>query len=419
MKLVIASLLVCLALALGGERKRYDGYQLIKLTPTTKQQLDVIRQFEDSDKFIFLSDIGNINSDIYVIVHPDEVSVFVSYISAYKIQRVLENPDIQQDLDSMWERLDSQKAFDINDYNRLEDIEAQIDVWNNACVSGFECSIENLGNSYEGRPIKLLKIEKAGENRKIMWMDSTIHAREWLAPATVLKIANAIFTGENADATRLLNTYDWYFVFVMNPDGYVYTWDGDRFWRKSRNPNAGSSCIGTDLNRNYDYRWGFGGSSTNPCSTTYRGTSAGSEPETKAVQTKALAIGSRVLSWVSVHTSGNMWLSAFGYLEPSGVCGEPTDYNDIYSVAEATAEAVMDTFGTTWTYGSACTTIYPASGITVDYTYGAAGIKYSYTPELRGPGFNPGPNAITPSYQEVWNGIVAMIRKIEEIENNK
>ena len=29
----------------------------------------------------------------------------------------------------------------------------------------------------------------------------------------------------------------------------------DRFWRKSRNENPGSSCIGTDLNRNYNVYW--------------------------------------------------------------------------------------------------------------------------------------------------------------------
>lgn len=58
----------------------------------------------------------------------------------------------------MWERLDKKKAFDINDYNRLEDIESQIDAWRTSCVSGFQCSEENLGNTFEGRPIRLLKV---------------------------------------------------------------------------------------------------------------------------------------------------------------------------------------------------------------------------------------------------------------------
>jgi len=419
--LIVACLLAVLALFASGERQRFDDHQLIKLTPKTTQHLNALRQFEDNEKIIFLNDISGVDRDVYAIVAPEEVSVFVSYISSYGIERHLENANIQDDLDEMWERLDNKKNFDLNDYNRLEDIETQIVAWKDACVTGFECSIENLGNSIENRPINLLKIEKPGSNpdRKIIWMDSTIHAREWLAPATVLKIANAIFTRENNDATRLLDNYDWYFVFVMNPDGYVWSWDSNRFWRKSRNVNAGSSCIGTDLNRNYDYQWNSGGSSGSPCSDTYRGTSGGSEPETQAIQNKARALGSRVLTWVSVHTAANMWLSAYGYADEFGNCVDPPNYADIKDVADTTIQAIMDTFGTLWTAGSACRTIYTASGITVDYTYGAAGIKYSFTPELRGPGFNPGTGAIQPSYTEVWNGMVAMVKRIEEIENLK
>ena len=56
--------------------------------------------------------------------------------------------------------------------------------------------------------------------------------------------------------TSLLNRYNFYFIPVMNPDGYAYSWEQDRFWRKSRNVNSLTNCIGTDLNRNYDAHWG-------------------------------------------------------------------------------------------------------------------------------------------------------------------
>lgn len=51
--------------------------------------------------------------------------------------------------------------------------------------------------------------------------------------------------------------------------------------------------------------------------------------------------------------------------------------------------------------------------------YDKVNIKYSFTPELRGPGFDPSEDAIEPSFQENWNGLVAVVRKIEEIEGNK
>ena len=69
---------------------------------------------------------------------------------------------------------------------------------------------------------------------------------------------------------------------MLNPDGYAFTWDGDRMWRKNRNPNNGSSCKGVDLNRNYDAEWMHAGSSSSKCSSVYAGTSAFSEPESQA-----------------------------------------------------------------------------------------------------------------------------------------
>lgn len=44
------------------------------------------------------------------------------------------------------------------------------------------------------------------------------------------------------------------------------------------------------------------------------------------------------------------------------------------------------------------------------------GIKYSFTPELRGGGFNPDKSQIELSFQEMWNGIVAMIAEMKAVE---
>ena len=57
------------------------------------------------------------------------------------------------------------------------------------------------------------------------------------------------------------------------------------YWRKNRQPTPGSSFVGTDLNRNYGYRWGGGGrTSSNPQAITYRGPKAFSAPEARAVR---------------------------------------------------------------------------------------------------------------------------------------
>ena len=49
----------------------------------------------------------------------------------------------------------------------------------------------------------------------------------------------------------------------------------------------------------------------------------------------------------------------------------------------------------------------------MDYVKESAGVKYTFTPELRGTDFVISPTQIDPSFREVWNGIKAMVTSIE------
>ena len=52
------------------------------------------------------------------------------------------------------------------------------------------------------------------------------------------------------------------------------------------------------------------------------------------------------------------------------------------------------------------------TGGTDDYAKGAAGIKYAFCPELRGTNFVINKNQITPSFNEIWAGVIAMVDTI-------
>ena len=71
--------------------------------------------------------------------------------------------------------------------------------------------------------------------------------------------------------------------------GYQYTFDHERLWRKNLRDNNGDGQVsagdGVDPNRNFAEHWGYDneGSSPDPADETYRGPSAGSEPETQAL----------------------------------------------------------------------------------------------------------------------------------------
>ncbi len=65
-----------------------------------------------------------------------------------------------------------------------------------------------------------------------MYVDAGIHSREWIGPASVAYMVDRLVKGEGDD--DLTEKMDWYFVFVVNPDGYDFTWTEDRQWRKTR-----------------------------------------------------------------------------------------------------------------------------------------------------------------------------------------
>src|SRR5690606_34232268 len=73
--------------------------------------------------------------------------------------------------------------------------------------------------------------------------------------------------------------------------------------------------VGVDLNRNYDYKWGFDeiGSSPEDWSDVYRGPSPASEPEVKAVKYLCGQKGFDIA--FNHHSYGNALLYPFGYAE--------------------------------------------------------------------------------------------------------
>jgi murein tripeptide amidase MpaA len=114
-------------------------------------------------------------------------------------------------------------------------------------------SVIEIGRSYEGRPIRVVKLSN-GPGKSAIFFDSVLHAREWIGPPTLLFAINEL-TENLAYNQALLDANDWYFLLVANPDGFIFSWTDDRLWRKSRSPNANTVCFGTDLNRNFDQHW--------------------------------------------------------------------------------------------------------------------------------------------------------------------
>jgi carboxypeptidase T len=244
-----------------------------------------------------------------------------------------------------------------------------------------------IGRSYQGRNIWLVKVSdnvNLDENEPEVLFDGLHHAREHMTLEMTLAILRWLVEGYGSDdeVTRLVNTREVWIVIAVNPDGAIYDISGGKFhlWRKNRQPNAGSSYIGTDLNRNYSYRWGCcGGSDTAPGSNLYRGAKAFSAPETRVMRdfVESRVVGGRqqIRTAITFHTSGRLVMWPYGYTYTD----LPTDMT---RVDHETFVAIGRRMAASNGYKpEQASDLYISSGTFRDWLYGTQRI-FSYTFEL-------------------------------------
>ena len=131
-------------------------------------------------------------------------------------------------------------------------------------------ALSSIGKSYKGRDLWVAKVSDnvaTDESEPEVMLDSLHHAREHLSLEQNLAVLRWLTEGYGTDSriTDIVNSREVWIIFAVNPDGAEYDLTGSpyRAWRKNRQPNAGTTAIGTDLNRNYGYRWACcGGSSS-------------------------------------------------------------------------------------------------------------------------------------------------------------
>ncbi|KAL7286392.1 hypothetical protein TKK_0019344 [Trichogramma kaykai] len=263
-------------------------------------------------------------------------------------------------------------------YHRLEDIHEYMDYLANTYPQ--VCSVMSIGKSVQGRDLKVIRISRGLSNAPALWIDGGIHAREWISPAAVTYLIDYLV--EHSDQLQ----EDYYILPVVNPDGYEYTFRGDRLWRKNRaNPQKGGSCIGVDLNRNFGYRWGGMGTSKQPCREIYAGSGAFSEPETRAIKDFFQTSAANFQAYLTFHSYGQYILYPWGYDRRV-----PPDYKELEAVGRRMAEAMRLAGGANshYTVGNSATTLYAAAGGADDWAKANQKIKYTYTVELRDRGQN-------------------------------
>ncbi|OWK52962.1 Carboxypeptidase O [Lonchura striata] len=211
--------------------------------------------------------------------------------------------------------------------------------------------------------------------------------------------------------SRFLQNLDLYVLPVLNIDGYIYSWEEDRLWRKSRSPFENGTCYGTDLNRNFNSSWGSVGVSFNCSSDVFCGSGPESEPETRAVAQFIQSKKSDVLCYLTIHSYGQLILTPYGFTTKP-----PSNNEELMQVAKEAAAALTGKYGTSYRVGSTALILYSNSGSSRDWAH-TIGIPLSYTFELRDTGthgFVLPANQIQPTCEETMLAVTTIIDYVDK-----
>ncbi|MBD2089707.1 hypothetical protein H6F67_07555 [Microcoleus sp. FACHB-1515] len=255
---------------------------------------------------------------------------------------------------------------------------------------GYDIFSLELGNKRTNRSDRASQQQYGPKGKPILFIQSSIHAREYTIAELVTRFAEQLVAGygNDAESTYLLDHFDIRLVPYVNPDGRKFAEQGYS-WRKNTNSNPDGSenpvpfpSYGVDLNRNYASKWGEipDGASTDPADLTYQGPAPFSEPESQTMRDYLLqtfrdrkgdndsdpAPDDTAGIYYDVHSFGNLLLYPFGWTSApapnrdglrsmglkvgyfTGVDGEAYDVQQsigLYPTSGTTDDWVYDTFG--------------------------------------------------------------------------
>jgi carboxypeptidase T len=270
----------------------------------------------------------------------------------------------------------------------------------------------SIGKSVEGRDIWAIHINTSDEallesksSKPGFIIMGAHHAREHLSVEIPLMFLQHLLNNrQDSRVSALLDQRDIWIIPIVNPDGKEYDIATGRYrmWRKNRRDNR-DGRFGVDLNRNYGYKWGTGGSSKDTGNDTYMGPAPFSEPETQAVRDFVKShLNAKVL--LSVHTFSELILYPWGHSYDA--IGNNRDLQVFETMARTMAAWNKYT-------PQQSSDLYIASGDTTDWAYGEHGI-FAFTFELSPKsmwdgGFYPGQGVIDRVFNDNLRPLMYML----------
>jgi carboxypeptidase T len=245
----------------------------------------------------------------------------------------------------------------------------------------------DLATTAEGRHIWGMKISdnvSVDEDEPNILFIGLHQAREIMSTEITMDIVEYLAAnyGSNPDVNNWVNTWQIWVIPMLNPDGSAYCWATDQYWIKNRT-DLGGDVFGVNLAHNYPFNWGACfGSSSDPNSNYFRGSTAASEPEIQAVMT--LADQFHFAAVLSYHSFNEYVLFPYGCEEDT-----PPEEDILRSFGSTFAASIRkedNSYG--YDLGSWWEILYQDDGNETDYFYADHG-SMSYAIQVNAESYYP------------------------------
>lgn len=362
---------------------RYDHTRIYNVELETASHVELFQKLETaSDSCSFMGHARVPGQKLTIMVAGQKVADFDNLLHSYNVSHRILNYNFQALIDANYAEVAPESTpveeFNWQRYFQLDNINAWLE--RQAREQPGVVTLLDMGTSTQGLSIKGVRIAYGGENLTSVFVESGIHAREWIAPATATYFIEQLLHSSDPAVQSLARSHNWLIFPSVNPDGYQYSFTGDRMWRKNR--NLFGICRGVDLNRNFPLSWNSTGSSGNPCHYDFSGPSAASELETQRIMQflEQRVKLDRIRTYLSLHSYSQLIMFPYGH-----TAERVENYADLKEIGQKAADKIKEISGRIYKSGSIYETIYPSSGGSKDWAHAQLKIPITFTFELRGP----------------------------------
>lgn len=248
-------------------RKKYDDYQLWRISPKSKEDINYLEDFKMSTEGLKIHWLKGPSSKgaSDVVVPPEFTEKFKDFLNENEIHFDVKNRDIQYAIQYENPRLNKRDQIELEvinghpltwyRYHSYKDMQSFFGYLKRKFSENVE--LIQIGWSFEGRPLTIVKAThhidssrlpkepRSDSNKPAIFIQSGAESHEWLQIACTTFILNSIVNKMNGNDTtsKIIKSFDWFIMPVMNPDGYDFSHSYERLWQKTRSKHFPSTNL--------------------------------------------------------------------------------------------------------------------------------------------------------------------------------